>query len=73
MYTVSDSPLGLVAKAAFPAGVTGMTWFGYSLPDIVYMLTIIYLVLQICNMFYNWLLKGQRNRILRRFFNGKSE
>ena len=44
----------MTQRAAIPVAVTGVTVMGVALPDIVAMLTIIYLVIHIGYIAYKW-------------------
>lgn len=42
----------IAAKASIPVGVTGMTIYGIPLPEVVFLLTIVYTILLIINQAY---------------------
>ncbi|ARP00802.1 hypothetical protein K08M3_39580 [Vibrio alginolyticus] len=53
--SIEEQTLELVKHATPPVAVTGLTVFGYPLPDIVSILTIIYLLVHISYIISKWL------------------
>lgn len=56
--TITD----MVSKAALPVGVSGLTLFGVSLPDLVQMLTCIYVVFMTLDKCYVMFLRYKASR-----------
>lgn len=55
---VAAQVVDMAVKAAPPVAVTGMTFFGVPLPDIVALLTIVYLLVHMGYIIKKWI-KGE--------------
>ena len=59
---VVSSGLSKGAPVAVGGAVTGLNLFGFSLPDIVQILTVIYLSIMICHSLWKWWIERQERK-----------